>query len=124
MATNKEVRKIIIEMVEKIKQEYQPEKIILFGSYACGVPDRDSDIDLLIIKKTHDRPIDRRVSVARIVSDPKRLIPVEPIVLTPKEVNDRLKIGDQFIKEILKKGKVLYAARRVSLSKGLVQNRR
>ncbi len=110
-------------IIEKIKSEYQPDKIILFGSYAYGTPNRDSDIDLLIIKKTHDRPIDRRVSVARIVSDPERLIPVEPIVLTPKEVNERLKIGDQFLKEILKKGKVLYAARRVSLSKGLVQNR-
>lgn len=124
MTIDVEARKTILEIVEKIKQEYQPEKIILFGSYAYGVPDRDSDIDLLIIKDTTDRPIDRRVAVSRIVSDSRRLIPFEPIVLTPKEVNDRLKIGDQFLKEILKKGKVLYAARRVSLSKGLVQNRR
>lgn len=123
MTTDKKVRKTILKIVEKIKKEYQPNRIVLFGSYAYGKPDRDSDIDLLVIKKTHNRPIDRRVAVARIVSDPKRLIPVEPIVLTPKEVNERLKIGDQFIKEILKKGKVLYAARRVSLSKGLVQNR-
>lgn len=110
MTTNKEVRKTILEIVEKIKRGYQPDRIILFGSYAYGTPDRDSDIDLLIIKGTQERPIDRRVAVARIVSDPRRLIPVEPIVLTPEELNERLKIGDQFVKEILKKGRVLYAA--------------
>jgi hypothetical protein len=50
------------------------------------------------------------VAVAKIVSDPKRLVPFEPIVLTPKEIDERLKIGDQFIKEILQKGEILYAA--------------
>ncbi len=110
MTTDREIRKIIIEIAEKIKKEYKPNKIILFGSYAYGTPGRDSDIDLLIIKDTQERPIDREVTVTRIVSDPKRLIPFEPIVLTPEEVNKRLKIGDQFIKEILQKGKILYAA--------------
>lgn len=110
MTADEELRKIILNIVEKIKREYQPEKIILFGSYAYGTPDRDSDIDLLIIKETRDRPIDRRVAVARIASDSKRLIPFEPIVLTPKELSERLEIGDQFIEEIIRKGEVLYAA--------------
>ncbi len=110
MTSDQKARKTILKIVEKIKKEYKPRKIILFGSYAYGTPNRDSDIDLLIVKDTRERPIDRRVAVARIVSDSKRLIPFEPIVLTPKEVNERLKIGDQFIKEILQKGEVLYAA--------------
>lgn len=110
MTNNAEVRKVILEMVEKIKKEYQPERIILFGSFAYGSPDHDSDIDLLIIKDTSERPIDRRVAVTRLVSDPKRLIPFEPIVLTPQEIASRLKIGDQFIDEILRKGEILYGA--------------
>jgi predicted nucleotidyltransferase len=110
MITGTKAREIILEIAEKIKQEYQPSKIILFGSYAYGVPDRDSDIDLLIIKDTQERPIDRRVAVARIASDPKRLIPFEPFVLTPYEVNKRLEAGDQFIREILEKGEILYGA--------------
>ena len=110
MTAGEEVKKIIFEIVEKIKKEYQPEKIILFGSYAYGTPYRDSDIDLFIIKDTRERPIDRRVAVARIASDSKRLIPFEPLVLTPKEVSERLEIGDQFIEEIICKGEVLYAA--------------
>lgn len=105
------VEQMILDIVEKLKKEYQPSKIILFGSYAYGQPDRDSDIDLLIIKDTADRPIDRRVAVSRIVSDPKRLIPLEVMVLTPEEVGKRLEVADQFLREILNRGKVLHEAR-------------
>jgi predicted nucleotidyltransferase len=110
MNADTEIRKIILDIVEKLKKEYQPSKIILFGSHVYGQPDGSSDIDLLIIKETADRPIDRRLTVARIVSDPKRLIPFESIVLTPNEVQERLIIGDQFIREILAKGEILHAA--------------
>ncbi|MBI4285708.1 MAG: nucleotidyltransferase domain-containing protein, partial [Chloroflexi bacterium] len=48
MVKSKRIQKIIAEVVEKIKKEYQPEKIILYGSYAYGKPTRDSDIDLFI----------------------------------------------------------------------------
>jgi predicted nucleotidyltransferase len=105
-----ETRDMILEIVSKIKKEYQPNKVILFGSYAYGQPDRDSDIDLLIIKDTPERPIDRQVAVTRIASDSKRLIPLEVIVLTPEEVRERLRIGDQFLREILSKGEVLHEA--------------
>ena len=110
MAVNQEIEQTIQTIVEKIAREYKPSRIILFGSYAYGQPDQDSDIDLCIIKETQDRPIDRRVAVTRIVSDPKRLIPFEPLVLSPREFEERLKAGDQFLKEILDHGKVLYAA--------------
>jgi len=123
MNADAKVRETILEIMEKIKQQYQPSKIVLFGSYAYGQPDRDSDIDLLIIKDTSERPIDRRVTVARMVSDPKRLIPFEPIVLTPEEVRERIEVGDQFLKEILDKGEVLYEERGVPLSPRLVQDR-
>jgi len=103
-----ETRNTILHIVDKIKQEYQPDKIILFGSYAYGHPDRDSDIDLLIIKDTSERPIDRRVKVAKIVSDPERFTPLEAIVLTSEEIHERLQIGDQFIKEIIDRGEILY----------------
>jgi len=111
MTLDIKVQQIIQEIVEKLKKEYKPAKIILFGSYADGHPDQDSDIDFLIIKDTPERPIDRRVAASRIVSDPKRLIPFESLVLTPQEVRERLDSGDLFLKEILKKGKVLYEAR-------------
>jgi predicted nucleotidyltransferase len=100
-----EIKKIARQVVKA----YQPEKIILFGSYAYGEPDADSDLDLLIIKKTSERFIDRWVTVRRIVSDPKRSMPFEPIVLTPDEVEERLAIGDQFVEEIVTEGEILYS---------------
>ncbi len=110
MRADEKVRKLILDIVNKIVNEYHPQRIILFGSYAYGNPDRDSDIDLLIIKDTDKRPIDRRVAVRRIVSDPKRDIPFEPIVITSQELQRRIEVGDQFVGEILSNGEVLYAA--------------
>ncbi len=104
-----QVSETIQEIVDKLRTEYAPEKIILFGSYAYGDPRPDSDIDLLIIKKTNERFIDRWVAVRRILSDPKRLVGLETLVVTPQEVSRRLEIGDQFVKEILERGRVLYA---------------
>ncbi|MCK4385338.1 MAG: nucleotidyltransferase domain-containing protein [candidate division Zixibacteria bacterium] len=108
MVADEKLRGYILKLVEKIRKEYRPEKIILFGSYAYGKPTRDSDIDLLIIKETDERPIDRRVRMRRIV-DIREPISFSPIVVTPEELAFRLKKGDQFFKEILNKGETLYA---------------
>ncbi|MEW6026655.1 MAG: nucleotidyltransferase domain-containing protein [Planctomycetota bacterium] len=98
------------DIVERIKDEYTPERIILYGSFAYGHPNRNSDIDLLIIKDTQERPIDRRIRVRRIADIRDSSYPAfSPIVLTNKELKRRVQIGDQFVKEILNKGKVLYA---------------
>lgn len=95
---------------EKLFNQYSPDKAILFGSYAYGHPTKESDIDLFIVKDTPENPIKRRVTVRRIlnITDPD-FPSVSPIVLTPKELRARLKIGDQFIEEILRKGLLLYA---------------
>ena len=61
MTASASTRRLIREIVDKIRREYRPERIVLFGSYANGNPGPDSDIDLLIVKETSDRPIDRRL---------------------------------------------------------------
>ena len=109
MTDNRDMRRVILAIVERIRREYRPKRIVLFGSYANGNPGPDSDIDLLIVKDTTDRPIDRRVAVARIAADPNRLIPVESLVLTSGEVESRLALGDQFLQGILASGEPLYA---------------
>jgi predicted nucleotidyltransferase len=110
MEASKDVREIIQGILEKLLLGYAPQKVILFGSYAYGMPRPDSDIDLLIIKETSERFIDRWVTVRRILSDPKRTVPLETVVLTPQEVSNRLAIGDHFVADIMEKGEVLYAA--------------
>jgi len=110
MVASREVQEIIQNILERLLIEYAPQKVILFGSYAYGNPRPNSDIDLLIIKETPERFIDRWVSVRRILSDPKRTVPLETLMLTPEEVPRRLAIGDQFLAEVMEKGEVLYAA--------------
>ncbi len=101
--------KVIKRLVQVIAQKYRPEKIILFGSYAYGKPDKDSDIDLLIVKETKKSFFERLYEVRRIASEARRGYPFEPLVLTPREVKERLEIGDQFFEEVMNKGKILYA---------------
>lgn len=104
----RKIDKILNEIVEKLQREYKPLKIILYGSYAYGTPNVDSDIDLLILKNTSERSVDRFVKVKKIIYNPKRKIPVSPLIYSPDEVKERLRIGDDFIKEILKNGVTLY----------------
>ncbi len=108
MIADEKVRKIISEIVEKLKEGYQPDKIILFGSYAYGEPTGDSDIDMLIIKDTDKRQIDRWMEVRKLTRDPERKIPFSPLIYTKEEIEQRLKIGDFFIEEILENGVVVY----------------
>lgn len=107
--TTVEVNSIIKKIIDTLVKKYHPVKIVLFGSYAYGIPDEDSDFDLLIIKDTDKkRRVDRFVEVKRLIFDPEIKIPVSPIVLTNDEVKERLNMEDDFLEEILTKGKVLY----------------
>jgi predicted nucleotidyltransferase len=106
---SQDIRKVIQNILKKLVAEYAPQKVILFGSYAYGSPGPDSDIDLLVIKETTERFIDRWVTVQGILTGTHRFLPLETLILTPGEIDERLAIGDQFIAEILQKGEVLYA---------------
>jgi predicted nucleotidyltransferase len=108
MIKDKRTKEIINRIVEKIKSEYQPEKIILFGSYAWGKPTKHSDIDLFIIKNTTARRIDRAVEVREILDEENAMFPLDVLVYTPDEIKRRLEIEDDFVKDIIDKGKILY----------------
>ena len=110
MVGSDDVQRVIEGIVAKLVAGYKPQKVILFGSHARGDARPDSDIDLFIIKDTGARMIDRCVEVRQIVSDPHRFIGLELIVLTPEELSRRIALGDQFIGQIIEKGKVLYAS--------------
>lgn len=105
MRNQKEIKKI----VNRIAKEYKPEKIYLFGSYAWGKPNQDSDFDLFIIKKTKEDRRLRQLKVRKII---KGELPVDILVYTPKEAERRLKIGDFFVEDIFNKGKILYETTR------------
>jgi len=108
MSDRHQTREMIQDIVQKIVAGYSPQRIILFGSYAYGEPDEDSDIDLLIIKDTNKRPIERWMEVKRLLRDRSRTVSVSPLVYTSRELEARLALKDFFIQEVLEKGRILY----------------
>ena len=96
----------IRQAIQRIVDAVQPEKIILFGSFAYGQPGLDSDVDLLVIMESEQNPHVRSVQISEILYP--RPFPVDIIVRTPVEVAERIALGDGFFREIMKKGKVLY----------------
>ncbi|MFB6226094.1 MAG: nucleotidyltransferase domain-containing protein [Candidatus Paceibacteria bacterium] len=96
---------VLDRIVKKIKTEYSPDQIILFGSYARGNPDPDSDLDLLIIKDTEKPQRKRQQELRKKIYPPEA--PFDLIVLTPDEVKRKRKSG-VFINNILNKGRKIY----------------
>jgi predicted nucleotidyltransferase len=109
MDNSQKTEHILDKIVNTLAEEYEPDQIILFGSQAYGSPDQSSDIDLLIIKNSKATPYQRAIQVRRLLRDPERLIPVDFLIITPTELQERLRRGDQFLQIILAQGKVLYS---------------
>jgi predicted nucleotidyltransferase len=100
-------RREISAFARKVAQQFNPNKIILFGSYAYGKPTEDSDVDMLVIMRFKGRGA-RKATEILLATDPR--FPIDLLVRTPAQIRTRIKLGDFFIKEITQKGKVLYEA--------------
>lgn len=98
-----------IELIIENLKKYRPEKVFLFGSYAWGKPRINSDMDLLVIKKTKKDQYKRIPEVRGYLHNINQAFDI--LVLTPQEMSRRLKMGDFFIEEIVNRGKVLYEAK-------------
>ena len=97
---------------DKIQTNVKPDKIILFGSYANGLQHEESDIDLFIIKdvkkeKVRDLKLSIKKAIRNIVI--KNKIDVDILLDSQKRINQRIRLGDLFLKEIIEKGKIIYA---------------
>jgi predicted nucleotidyltransferase len=97
---------LLEEIVRRIVHGVQPEKIILFGSYAFGNPTPDSDLDLLVIVNTEDRPPERTLAVSRLLRP--RPFPMDILVRTPQEVAIELEKEGDFMQEVISQGMVIY----------------
>jgi predicted nucleotidyltransferase len=95
---------VIRRLVREIAERFQPEQIILFGSYAYGEPHRDSDVDVLVVMPARNE-IDQAVRIRLAVAPPFAL---DVIVRTPKNLRWRLEAGDWFLREVVGRGKVLH----------------
>jgi predicted nucleotidyltransferase len=87
----------IAELSERIAHEFQPDKIIRFGSYAYGQLSADSDIDLLVIMPFEGR---QSAQAIRILNRLNMLAPIDLLVRRPEEVEERLAMGDSFMRAL------------------------
>ena len=95
--------KKVSEILKQV-MPYKPDKVILFGSHAYGKPGRDSDVDLVIIKKTDEPFLARQEQIQLLL---RTKTPVDAIVFSPEEFEQACR-ESAFVREIAERGKVLY----------------
>ena len=100
--------KRIKEIAHQIVEHSHPQKIILFGSYAYGTATVDSDVDLLVMMDTDEKPLHAAAQIAAAIDHP---FPLDIIVFTPADWAASLKRKGIFATEVTTKGIVLYEAR-------------
>jgi len=91
---------------DQIAAVFRPQKIILFGSHAYGKPNRDSDVDVLVVMPK-SRIMGNRPSL-KIRRAVRAGFPVDILVRDPHFMATRLKEGDSFLEEITEKGRLMY----------------
>lgn len=102
----------VIESITRTLIKEGAEKVILFGSYAYGSPTKESDIDILVIKdipenETRNFRIKMKTALWKSLKNPQFSFDI--LVDNEQRIQKRILMGDLFYKEILLKGKVLYA---------------
>jgi predicted nucleotidyltransferase len=95
----------IQELGRRIAEACQPERVILFGSYAYGTPTTYSDVDILVILPFEGTGFRKALDILNRV-DPA--FPVDLLARKPEDVSKRFAEGDPLIREALSQGKVLY----------------
>jgi len=94
----------IISVIKKIR----PTKIYLFGSYANSTFDNQSDIDLIVVAHSNDRPLERRMKLRRMLREYDRRMGLDLLVYTPAEFDMLEKEPSSFISSAIEKGTIIY----------------
>lgn len=95
----------IEKIANRIVEVFEPDKLVLFGSYAVGKQTDQSDLDFLVIKDTNVPKSQRLVGLKRKIDF---YVPLDIIVLTPEEVKVSIADSSSFIARVLREGRVLY----------------
>lgn len=113
ISKDKEIQNAFTDIIQSIIRNYAPQKIVLFGSYAKGEAHEGSDIDLMLIKETSKRFIDR---IADVIKLNNTLISLEPLVYSPWEFETMKKEKRDFILTIEEEGIEIYDARSTKMA--------
>ncbi len=97
----------LLPYLQVLHEQFHPEKIILFGSYAYGEPDEHSDVDLLVIKKLNESPIAAATSMRRALRPLRHAgnnLPLDLMVRDPDDLDSRIISGAAFHSDIVQNG--------------------
>ena len=94
----------------EIAREFHPDKIVLFGSHAYGNPRLGSDIDLLVVMPFEGSPFRQASVILGHVVQAIGIVPLDLLVRTGQQVQERIQMGDSFMREIIEQGRVMYEA--------------
>lgn len=97
--------KDIRQYANAIVRTFNPERVVLFGSYAEGHPTEDGDVDLLVVMSHKGRDVEHAFEIRRTIP---RTFPLDLVVRTPEGVQHRLRQNDTFLTAIWRTGKTLY----------------
>ena len=106
--TEEDRRRQIKLLAEAVARKFRPDKIVLFGSYAYGQPNPYSDVDLLVIMPFTGSPFRQASLVLDCIIRAVGVLPLDVLVRTPEQVQKRLQMGDDFMREITERGQLLY----------------
>lgn len=95
-------------LAEDIARYFHPDRIILFGSHARGTAEPDSDVDLLVVMPHAEHASRKAAEITQRVH-PKRFA-LDLIVRSPETLRERLEMNDWFLRDVMREGRVLYAA--------------
>ena len=98
----------IKQAARRMASKVHPEQVILFGSHAYGKPNRDSDVDLLLVIKKDSRRARQTVLLKASSALDPRPFPVDLLVKSKSQIKSRIAQGDFFLQDIMEHGRVLY----------------
>jgi len=101
--TFNDIRRVVQQIVER----FEPQKVILFGSYAHGKPTEDSDVDLLVVMDNEEEPLHTAARISSAIDHPFAL---DIVVFKPSALEASFKRRGNFATEIMTRGMILYEA--------------
>ena len=104
--------KLVSAMVQRIVENYVPEKVIVFGSWARGEANGHSDVDLLVIIPYKGDKRDIQASMRLLLRDFRT--PVDIIIASPEEIAERQHVNGLIYRPAIGEGMVLYERSRAS----------